>query len=246
MIRALIIDDEENCTKTLKRRLEDNCPSVEIVGILNDPLKAEEEIRKLKPDLLFLDIEMPHLNGFDILKLTKDVRYEVVFTTAYDHYAIQAFRHNALDYLLKPIDSEDLQAVVKKAEERKNTANGSKQSIEKIIEQFTKETKLNKLAIPSLEGIAYVDVDQVIRIEADGNYSAIHLLNGKKIVSSKALKEYEDVLTGGTFFRVHNSHLINLKFVSNYLKGEETLILTDGSKIEVSRRKKKELLDLLG
>ncbi|HXC04803.1 MAG TPA: LytTR family DNA-binding domain-containing protein [Bacteroidia bacterium] len=250
MLRTLIIDDENKCSEILRIKLERHCPEIQVLEVVNSPLMAEERIRLLKPDLLFIDIEMPHLNGFDILKLTEDVPYEVVFTTAYDHYAVQAFRHNALDYLMKPVDSDDLQAVVKKAITRKNNGTGLRNDIEKLLAGIEQANKLNKITIPSLEGMTFVDISEIVQIKADRNYSLIHLRNGKKITSTRKLKDYEEAIGNSQFsrqfFRVHNSHFVNLHCVTSYIRGDGgTLVLNDGSHADVSRNKKQEVLELL-
>jgi len=248
MLTCIIVDDEVNCAETLQLALGRHCKSVQVISVVNNSLKAEEEIRKHKPDIVFMDIEMPHLNGFDVLAKTTDVPFSVIFTTAYDHYALKAIKHNALDYLLKPIDMDELITAVKRVEDKvKPTADPGISKIETFLSQLVRENNLQKLAVPSMEGIIYLEIDSIIRISADRNYSDIHLANAKKITSSKTLKEYEQSLSGHHFFRVHNTHLVNLKFITKYIKGVGgILVMSDGANIEVSRDKKKELLELLG
>jgi two-component system LytT family response regulator len=247
MLNCIIVDDEVNCAETLQLALGRYCKSVHVISVINNSLKAEEEIRKHKPDIVFMDIEMPHLTGFDVLAKTTDVPFSVIFTTAYDHYALKAIKHNALDYLLKPIDMDELITAVKRVEEKAKPAVPEMSKIETFLSQLVRENNLQKLAVPSMEGIIYLEIDSIIRISADRNYSDIHLVNAKKITSSKTLKEYEQALAGHHFFRVHNTHLVNLKFITKYIKGVGgTLVMSDGANIEVSRDKKKELLELLG
>jgi two-component system LytT family response regulator len=247
MLSALIIDDEVHCAETLQLLLNKYCPQINLLAVVNDPLQAEETIRKHKPQILFLDIEMPHLNGFDILNQVQDLKPTVVFTTAYDHYALQAIKHHALDYLLKPIDSDELIATIRKASDQQKAGQNPLSNIENLLKEIRQEKKIQKLPIPSLDGIAYIDTDKIIRISADSNYSQIYLENGKKLTSSRTLKEYEQILQESSFFRVHSAHLVNLKYVDRYLRGEGgNLVMSDGMVIEISRQKKKALLERLG
>jgi two-component system LytT family response regulator len=247
MLQAIIIDDEANCSETLQLLLKKYCTSVNIIAVINNSQKAEEAIRMLKPEIVFMDIEMPHLNGFEVLELTKDMPFEVVFTTAYDHYALLAIKHNAFDYLLKPIDTDELVTAVNKAEAKKKDGSFNLQKVSELLSELSKDKKANKLAVPALDGIIYLDIATIIRISADSNYSNIFLDSGKKITSSKTLKEYEQILSEMKFFRVHNAHLVNLDFVDKYIRGEGgVLVMRDGVNIDVSRQKKKALLDLLG
>jgi two-component system LytT family response regulator len=247
MLSALIIDDEAHCAETLQLLLTKYCPEINVIGVINDSLIAEAEIQKQKPDLLFLDIEMPHYNGFEILNQLKDHHPAVVFTTAYDHYALQAIKHHALDYLLKPIDHEELIATVKKAGIHPSAGNSHLHKIENLLLELSQEKKIQKLPVPSLDGIVYIDTNKITRISADSNYSQIYLENGKKLTSSKTLKEYELLLPESVFFRVHSAHLVNLQFVERYMRGDGgTLMMSDGMVIEISRQKKKALLERLG
>jgi two-component system LytT family response regulator len=246
MLRAIIIDDEANCAETLQLLLNKYCKSVEVVAVLNDSLKAEESIRRFVPDIVFLDIEMPHLTGFDVLQATKNVGYEAIFTTAYDHYALRAIKQNAFDYLLKPVDTDELVQAITKIEEKRKEGKLDIEKVTSLLAELGREKKMQKLAVPALDGIIYLDIDRIIRISADSNYSNIFMDGGKKITSSKTLKEYEQLLSEQRFFRVHNAHLVNLDFVEKYIRGEGgVLVMRDGVNIDVSRQKKKALLDLL-
>ncbi|HXC03193.1 MAG TPA: LytTR family DNA-binding domain-containing protein, partial [Bacteroidia bacterium] len=165
----------------------------------------------------------------------------------YDHYALQAIKHHALDYLLKPIDSDELIATIRKASDQQKAGQNPLSNIENLLKEIRQEKKIQKLPIPSLDGIAYIDTDKIIRISADSNYSQIYLENGKKLTSSRTLKEYEQILQESSFFRVHSAHLVNLKYVDRYLRGEGgNLVMSDGMVIEISRQKKKALLERLG
>ena len=190
---------------------------------------------------------MPKGNGFDLLEKFDQVNFEVIFTTAYGHYAIKAIKFSALDYLLKPIDIDELNIAVRKVEDQINSTKDEQEneSIKTLIENLN-NTSMKKIAIPDLEGITFVDIDDIIRCEADRNYTCIHLKNGRKLLSSKVLKEYEKLFADYQFIRLHNSHIINLSHVKRYIKGEGgTVIMSDESSVDVSRRRKSEFLERL-
>lgn len=247
MIKALIVDDEGNARETLKMLVEQHTSNVEIFGMADSAETAYKMINELQPDLVFLDVEMPKGNGFDLLEHFDKVNFQVIFTTAYGHYAIKAIKFSALDYLLKPIDIDELRMAIDKvrehiAEQRNESEN---ESIKTLIENLN-NTSMRKIAIPDLEGITFVDIDDIIRCEADRNYTCIHLQNGRKLLSSKVLKEYEKLFTDYQFIRLHNSHIINLRHVKRYIKGEGgTVIMSDESSVDVSRRRKSEFLERL-
>jgi two-component system, LytTR family, response regulator len=251
MLNALIVDDEELGAKTLETLLKMHCSSVNVLGIANSADDAEKSIAGALPDVVFLDIEMPFANGFDLLQRFKNHPFEVIFTTAYNEYAVKAIKHNALDYLLKPIVPEELVAAVKKCEEKKNTALPSYKNpalsadrLEKIISTLSQ--KVHKLPVPSPEGIVYLDPDNIVYLQGDINYTHIHLIQGNKITSSKTLKDFEQLLPSKQFFRIHKANIINLSYVSKYLKGDGgEVVMSEGSSLEVSRNKKTELLALL-
>jgi two-component system LytT family response regulator len=245
-LNALIVDDEASGREALQILVSKYCPSVNLIGEAASADEAEKKIQDLKPDLIFLDIEMPFANGFELLQRFKDITFDVIFTTAYDQYAIKAFKHNAIDYLMKPVDTDELKLAVKKCEDKRATGSSSFNRLDALMETLSQGKSLKKLPVSTLDGIMFVDVDQIIRLSADSNYTNIFLSTGKKIIASKTLREFEEFLLNHGFFRVHNTHLINLSFVEVYTKGEGgSVTMTDGSVAEVSRNKKAELLTLL-
>ncbi len=244
MLNALIVDDEVLGAKTLESLLKMHCSNVNVMGIVHSADDAEKSITGISPDVVFLDIEMPFANGFDLLQRFKSHPFEVIFTTAYNEYAVKAIKHNALDYLLKPIIPEELVAAVKKCEEKKGKDGGGLKNLEKIISTLSQ--KVHKLPVPSPEGIVYLDPDNIVYLQGDINYTHIHLIQGNKITSSKTLKDFETQLSPKQFFRVHKANIINLSYVSKYIKGDGgEVIMSEGSSLEVSRHKKAELLALL-
>jgi len=246
MLKAIIVDDEEAGVESLQLLLKKYCPGVQVSATANSVSEAEEKINANPPDIIFLDIAMPFANGFELLKRIKSKNFSVVFTTAYNEYALKAIKHNALDYLLKPIDSDELIAAVKKCEEKQDSGSPDMKKIESLMATLAHSQKAQKLPIPTLEEIMYVDVDNILRMEADSNYTHIYLSDKQKLTSSKTLKDYEQMLIGQKFFRVHKTHIINLGYVRKYIKGEGGyVVMADGASVEVSRQKKAELLTLL-
>ncbi|MDB5239560.1 MAG: LytTR family two component transcriptional regulator [Spirosoma sp.] len=246
MLRALIIDDEPNSAETLRLWLS-HLPRVEVVDVCTSAYAGLTAIQDKQPDVVFLDIEMPYLNGFDLLASLPTVNFSVVFTTAYNHYAIRAIRFSALDYLLKPIDLDELQRAVDSARQRKE-ARQTTQQYRVFFDNLKNQSQaLNKLTLATQEGYLFVPIGEIVRCESDRNYTQFHLTNGRPVLVSKNLGEFEELLTDYNFFRVHNSHLVNLGHVRRYLRTEGgQLELTDGSIIDVSRRRKDELLARLG
>jgi two-component system LytT family response regulator len=237
-VKVLIVDDEVNGRNGLKGLLQANCPEIEEIELCGSVDEAVNAIGNKKPDLVFLDIEMPEKSGFELLNCFEEIDFYVIFVTAYDKYAIQAIKLNALDYLLKPVRSEDLINAVHKVTELNRKKN-------KLLLSSLKKNyqKLEKLAIPIREGFSFVDIKDVVRCEADANYSIIFLDSGSKITSSKTLGEYESVLDELGFLRTHKSHLVNLHYVKNYSKGEGGVItLKDGTEIPVSKKKRQDFL----
>lgn len=242
-MQILIIDDEIHCTDYLSGLLLKNGISKSEVTICNDPKNALKLILNNPYNLVFLDIEMPFLNGFDLLDTLPQINFNVVFTTAFDKYALKAIKFSALDYLLKPIDEEELIEALNKFQ--KNSALMNQKQLSSLMENV-KNKKFNKLAIPSIDGIEFIEIDDIIRCQSDGNYTKLYLTNNRLITSSKTLKEYELLLKEFGFSRIHNSDMINLAFLKKYIKGDGgQVIMQDGSEIEVSRRRKEEFIRLL-
>ncbi len=246
MRKAIIVDDEQHCQVTLKKILEWNCPGVEVIQTCSSVDEAGKYLSENTVDIVFLDIEMPGKNGFDLLYEMSSLDFDVVFTTAYDEFALEAFKTNAVAYLLKPIDKDELVAAVKKIEDLRS----DRFTKEKLLDLYNLMTKSNreihKVAIPTQEGIEFVRADDIIRCEAEGNYTHIHIKNEKTIFIAKTLKQVELLLKDFHFFRPHNSHLINLKYIKSYSKGAGgSLKMEDDSIVPVSRYRKEDLQNVL-
>ncbi len=246
MITALIIDDEAKGRMALREKLSAYCTKVHVIAEASNGQEALLLIQLHKPQLIFLDIEMPRMNGFEMLNALTEKNFHVIFTTAYDQYAIKAIKYAAFDYLLKPIDIEELKTAVEKID-LKQTNQTKKQA--ELLQQNMQNPKkqLNKLAIPTLEGLLFFDINDIIHLEANSNYTFIHFSGKPKITASKTLKEFEEILPENIFFRTHHSHLINLNYIKRYIKGDGGQIeLQNGNYVDVSRRKKEEFLKAIG
>lgn len=244
MIKAIIIDDEKNALEVLEMQLNRFCKDVTVLATCDGGIKGIAAIKKYEPELVFLDIEMPHKNGFDVLNETREIKYDVIFTTAYDQFAIKAFKFSALDYLLKPVDILELQAAVEKVKNKKDNG-GLDEKIKTLLQQLQPQQKLtDKIALPVGDAMQFMMPDEIIRCESDSNYTHIFLANGKKITMAKTLKEVEENINGSPFFRIHQSHLINMNHIGKYMKGDNAyVIMKDGTQISVSRNKKEAFLE---
>ena len=243
MIKAILVDDEVHCLDTLSILISDYCPEVQVMERCMSAKQGLAAIEKHQPALVFLDIEMPIMNGFELLENFHEIPFSVIFTTSYDQYAIKAIRFSALDYLLKPIDPKELVAAVHKVEVQKHTP--TEEQFRMLMDQIKhKEKGFTKIAVPTSEGFELIPADQVICCEADDNYTHLFLKNKKKITACRTLKEMEEQLQGFTFFlRVHHSYLVNLNEVNKYVRGEGGyLVMSDGSTVNVSRSRKEALL----
>jgi two-component system, LytTR family, response regulator len=240
MIRTIIVEDEKKGLEALEKLIQQFCPELEIVDSATTVADGLKSILKNDPDLVFLDISMPDGQGYEILQLIKDRRFEVVFTTAHNFYATKAFEFAALYYLLKPIGGEDLLKAVKRFNGRSQTR-FSQQHFEVLNNGL--QNRYDKLAIPTLDGVTFVKVDEIVRCEAEQSYTVFHFLDTKKIITSKALGKYETLLQDLGFFRVHDKHIINLKHVKKYTRGKGgEILMSDESTIPVSSRKKADFL----
>lgn len=241
-IKAIIIDDEQHCRATLEYELQRHCPQVEIQASLSNATAALEALGKLNPDLVFLDIEMPHMNGFEFLKQAKG-SFGVIFTTAYDQFALRAFQNSAIDYLLKPISADDLLKALDKYEQQ-NRSSISADQLDILFGKLEGKS-FNKIALPTQEGLEFVHPQDICHCESSSNYTYIFFRNRPKMVISKTLKEIEEMLEGKGFFRVHHSHLINLNDVHKYVKGNGGYVVMDNNtQVPVSRSRKDALMDL--
>ena len=243
MISAIIIDDEVHCIDTLSILLSDYCPEVEVMDKCMSAKKGLEAIEKFKPDLVFLDIEMPVMNGFELLEQFKQIPFSVIFTTSYDQYAIKAIRFSALDYLLKPIDPKELITGIQKVQTLK--VHPSPDQFRMLIDHVqNRGIKFTRVAIPTSDGFELIPVEHILFCEAKDNYTYFNLKNKKKIIACRMLKEVEEQLNDFSFFiRVHNSYIVNIKEVKKYVRGEGGyVIMSDDSTVNVSRSRKEILL----
>lgn len=246
MVKVLIVDDELKARNILRHYVENLIPKISECRQAESVDNALDILKMYQPDIVFLDVEMPHKNGFDFLLEVKDPSFDVVFTTAYNQYAIQAIRFSALDYLLKPVDPDELKTAVQRHLEKKESDTQKKELYQNLVQNIEKKSvKDFRIAVPSTEGTHFFTIDEIIRLEADRNYTHIHLLNKKPFLASKTLKHFEEMLEDFQFIRTHKSHLINPTFISRLSSDKEHILLNDGSRIELSRRKKDEVLQQL-
>jgi two-component system LytT family response regulator len=247
MIKALIIDDEAVAVNLLDLMIKRHLPEIVEVKCETDPEKAIKLIIKYKPDILFLDIEMPYLNGFELLKALPQIPFGIVFTTAYDKYAIQAIKFSALDYLLKPIDASDLRETFNRFLEKTMATEIKDAAVKNLLSNLQQQNKTyHKLALPTVNGIEFFPPHDIIRCEGMSNYTKFYISNHLPITTSKTIKEYEEILLPHQFVRVHKSHLINAEHVKSYNAQSGSVFMNDGSHVEVSRRRKREALEGLG
>lgn len=245
MIKALIVDDEKNCSEALQILLQENCPGVTVIGVAHSGMEALAMIEAHQPQLVFLDIEMPHMTGFQVLERLPRINFELIFTTSYDQYAIKAFKFSALDYLLKPIDREELERAVAKVTEK--LAAVLPQQLAILLQKINQPSlSAQRIALPTLQGLEMVPVSAIIRCAANSNYTEFYLTGKRKILVSRTLKEAEEMLEEYGFLRVHHSHLVNLNEAVRYAKGEGGyLVMSDGTTVDVSRSRKELLLQRL-
>lgn len=245
-MKAVILDDEKHCREVLSALLQKHCSGVEVAGEFSNGADALKQIGKIGPDILFLDIEMPGMNGFEFLERCTSRSFEVIFTTAYNEYAIRAIKHSALDYLLKPVEKNELIAAVEKA--KGQNAGKTSARVEQLLTALSFKKEPKRFAVPTMEGLIMLNSGEILYCESDGPYCTFYFTNNSKpLLTSRTLKEAEDVLMScGDFFRVHSSYLINMKFIQKYIRGEGgEVILTNGKNIPVSRSRKQDFLNAL-
>ncbi len=242
-LRTILIDDEPDCTSLLKFELIHNCPQVEVVAVFNSSTKALEEIELLEPDLIFLDIEMPLMNGFELLEKLMPINFNIVFVTAYNQFALRAFKFNALDYLVKPFDVTELVAAVNKIEKNNLPSQVQLESLQKEL----KGAAISKIAIPGQNGVSFIEVNEIEYAESSSNYTKLVLINKQTHLLSKTLKDVQDVLEDLHFLRVHRQYIINLNHVKQFYRGENMyLVMTNGENIPVARSQKDKLVEKYG
>ena len=246
MMKAIIIDDELKGRIALKQKLQDYCPEVQLCGEAANGEEGLLLIEKNHPEIVFLDIEMPLMNGFEMLQQLKNKDFHLIFTTAYDQYAIKAIKYAAFDYLLKPVDIEELRTTIKRIQQQTSQPN-TQQKLETLKDNFQPKSSFSKIAIPCLEGLLFFNINDIIQLEANSNYTAIYFVNHPKLIASRTLKEFEDILPQDIFFRTHHSHIINLNYIKRYIKGDGGQIeLQNGNYVDVARRKKEDFLKVTG
>lgn len=243
MLTAIIIDDETNSRNALRQKITKHCNNVMIIADCENGEEGIEKIETQKPDIIFLDIEMPRMNGFTMLQQIKNKNFEVIFVTAYDHYAIKAIKFSALDYLLKPVEVEDLKAAVEKVTQKRKQVDGNKR-VELLLQNFLEEKAAHqRIAISSMEGLQFVTTNDIIYLEANSNYTSFYLADNRKITATKTLKDFEEILPASMFIRIHHSYLINKNGIEKYIKGEGgQVVMKNGVTLDVARRKKEEFM----
>jgi two-component system LytT family response regulator len=246
MLRTIIVDDELKCRESLKKMLATFCPTVEVSATCQNVAEALQAIDEFNPEVVFLDVQMQRETGFDLLSAVEKIDFEVIFTTAHAEYAIKAIKFAAIDYLLKPIDFGELQKAVDKVEKKQNGSITDR--LQHLIQNLKIENSENyKLALPTVDGLLFIKANEVVYCKASGNYTEIFMGDGKMHLVSRPLKEYDDMLAGLEFFRIHHSFLINLNYIKSYVRGEGGyVIMKNDSALSVARRKKEAFLERMG
>lgn len=238
MIKAVIIDDIPEAIAVLKSDLENYCVNIEVIGSAEGVVSGAKLIREVKPDLVFLDIQMNDGTGFDLLEICGDLSFKLIFTTASDEFAVKAFKFSAVDYLLKPIDPDELMDAVSRVEGQEKPS----QRIDLLKENLV---RAKRIALNTLEKIHIVNIEEILRCESNINYTMFYFTDGTKLLVTKTLKEFDNLLSGHHFIRVHQSHLINTNFIKEFLKSAGEIVMKDGTKVPVSTRKKQVLMDMI-
>ena len=242
-LRTIIIDDEPDCVNLLKFELLQHCPQIEVIGTFNSSTKALNEIDLLNLDLVFLDIEMPVMNGFELLEKLMPVNFNIIFVTAYNQFAIKAFRFSALDYLVKPFEVNDLVDAVVKAEKKQQPSTAQLETLQRGI----KGTAISKIAIPGQNGVTFIEINDIVFAEASNNYTKLILLDKQPHIISKTLKDVQEVLEDRHFLRVHRQYIINLNHVKQFFRGDNMYVVMDnGENIPVARSQKDKLVERYG
>lgn len=244
-LKVIIVDDEPYCCEVLAAMLEADCPGIDVVGIFNSGEDALQAIQRHAPDIVFLDVEMPRMNGFDMLERIGAIHFHLIFTTSYDQYALKAIRFSAIDYLLKPVDREELKLAVQKVKNRMQAL--LPQQLETLLQKMRQPAHpVNKIALPTMDGLELIPVNLIVSCESDDNYTKIRLKGNRNLTVTRSLKEMEEMLDHYAFTRVHRFFLVNLNEVEKYIKGEGGyLLMSDGTTIDVARNRKDALLKKL-
>ncbi|MEO0894768.1 MAG: LytTR family DNA-binding domain-containing protein [Bacteroidota bacterium] len=242
MIKAVIIDDSEKARTALKADLKSYCKEVDVIGEADGVLAGGKMLRKVKPELVFLDIEMGDGTGFDLLEIMGDAPFNVIFTTAHDSFAIKAIKFSAIDYLLKPVDPDELVQAVARAKEKQQT---NPENVQALLNNIQEKTN-SRLALHTLDKIHVVNISEIIRCESSTNYTIFYFESGKQLLVTKTLKEFDNLLSGHQFFRVHQSHLVNSAYIKEFVKGDGGyLVMKNGQEVPVSSRKRSMVMQML-
>jgi two-component system LytT family response regulator len=245
MLKTILVDDDESNLSSLSEKLSRNCPEVSIVAKCSNAEDGIRAIESLRPDLVLLDIEMPVMNGFLLLQQLKFREFALVFVTAYDHYAIKAIRYSALDYLVKPVAIPELIAAVLRSRDEKSRRNAASQ-IDVLLEHFNKK-QIQRISIPTADGLEFINLADIVYLEANDNYTNIYLLSKQKLLVSRTLKNFEDILPPEIFLRIHHATIINKSFVAKYIRGDGgQVVMKSGTVLDVSKRKKTGFLAAIG
>ncbi|MFT4155417.1 LytR/AlgR family response regulator transcription factor [Parafilimonas sp.] len=245
MIKAILIDDEKNALEMMEWLLRTYCPQVTIAAMCNNAEAGIEAIYRYKPQVVFLDIEMPRMNGFSMLEQFDKLFFDVVFCTAYDHFAIKAFRYSAVNYLLKPVDPDDLKQTIQRIEEKSSVP--TKEQFQLLLQQIKQPVKTTpqRIALTTGDGLTFVPISEIIYCEAESNYTSVVLAGGKKILVSKTLRDIDEALSGDDFYRVHSSYLINLNRIKKFVRIDGGhLIMDNDATIHISRSRKQEFMEM--
>jgi two-component system LytT family response regulator len=245
MIKTIIIEDEKQSLEVLQLMLENYQNVIEVVDSCDTPAKGIESIQRNAPQLVFLDIEMPRMNGFEMLKKLETINFDIVFITAYDKYALNAIKISALDYLLKPIDKEELSNAIQKCVnniDQKHT----RQKMDILFKNLTQHNALDRtITLTSVDGIRFIKMKDIVRLEANGRYTKFYLLNKEVILASRTLGDFEEALSSNEFFRIHEAHIINLLYIDRFHKGNNYVLLSDKTELPLARRRKEDFLKII-
>ena len=245
MIKTIIVDDENHCIQTLRYDLTKHCPNVDVVATASTGEEALSLINSLHPDLVFLDIEMPGMSGFELLSRLSPVNFDIIFVTAYDHYAIQAFRYAAVDYLLKPVVDSQLEEAVARVTANRGSPDDSGQ-LDALLHNLKDGLRSPRIALPTGRGIDFVNAEDILYCVADSNYTHVHMFEGKKYIIAKTLKTVHQLLESLEFFRIHQSYLINMQHVRRYMRDDGGyVVMSNDFRIPIAKRRKEEFMALL-
>ncbi len=241
-LTTLIIDDEPKGRNLLNELVKRYCPDVEVLGLAQSATEAIALIRQYNPDFIFLDIQMPEINGFQMIELMGHIDFEIVFVTAYNEFAVKAYKYAAFDYLLKPIDPDELNKTIERLKMKRQQV-GLQERLSLLMKTLEEPKKLpSKITVSNSDGISVLNISEIVYMEADGPYTTFFMANNSKLISSHNLKEYEDMLSEHGFFRSHHSFLLNLNHITKYLKSDGYALMSNGKHVEVSKRRKDEFV----